>query len=109
MKDWRIWAAIIVLFFLIRMCGGCGSSSDVDKAELESAIHCLYDARIYDVEVSSVKKVKNSPPTYKVKYSYYYLGRCVDGKEAFCTLKEDGKIDVIWDENKTRDHRYSAW
>lgn len=108
MKDWRIWVALIVLFFLVRMCGGCGSSSDVDKTELESAIHCLYDARIYDVEVSSVKKVKKSPPTYKVEYSYYYLGRCINN-EAFCTLKEDGKIDKIWDKNKTRDSRYSAW
>ena len=68
----------------------------------------MYDARIYDVDISSVKKVKDTPPTYKVKYSYYYLGREVYN-EAFCTLKEDGKIDVIWDKDKTRDHRYSAW
>ena len=108
MKDWRFWTIIIALFILIRMCGGCGGSSDVDKAELESAIHCLYDARIYDVEVASVKKMKSSPPTYKVKYSYYYLGRCVEA-EAYCTLKENGKIDVIWDKDKTRDSRYSAW
>ena len=101
MKDWRIWAAIIVLFFLIRMCGGCGSSSDVDKAELESAIHFLYDARIYDVDISYVKKVKSTPPTYRIEYSYYYLGRCVDAV-AYCSLREDGKIKIIWDESKTQ-------
>lgn len=105
MKDWKIFAILLSLFLVVI---SCGSSSDVDKVELESAIHCLFDAKIYDVDISSVKKVKNSPPTYRVKYSYYYLGREVQ-KEAFCTLKEDGKIDVIWDENKTRDHRYSAW
>ena len=108
MKDWKIWFGAVVLFLMVKTCSGCGSSSDVDKEELQSAIHCLYDARIYDVEVSTVKKVKSNPPTYKVKYSYYYLGRCVDA-EAYCTLKENGKIDVIWNENKTRDSRYSAW
>ena len=108
MKDWRIWALLIGLYLVVKMCGGCGGSSDVDKAELQSAIHCLYDARIDDVDVSSVKKVKSTPPTYKVEYSYYYLGRCIDA-EAYCSLKEDGKIEKIWNKNKTRDYRYSAW
>jgi len=35
MKDWKVWALLVALFLLVKMCGGCNACSD-DNANNES-------------------------------------------------------------------------
>ena len=102
MKNWII--GIAVVFLLIYMCNG-DDSSDVNEKQLIECVWGFVDARIYDVEIESVKRVEKTPPTYKFKYSYYYNAREVKGT-GYCTLDENGNINKAWNDHRMRTYNY---
>ena len=95
---------IVAVLLLLYMCSG-DDSSDVKEKQLIECVWGFVDARIYDVEIESVKKVENTPPTYKFKYSYYYNAKEVKGI-GFCTLDENGNINKAWNDNRIRTYNY---
>lgn len=102
MKNWIL--LILAALFLLYTCSG-DDSSDVKEKQLIECVWGFVDARIYDVEIESVKKVEKTPPTYKFKYSYYYNAKEVKGT-GFCTLDENGNINKAWNDNRTRTYNY---
>lgn len=102
MRNWIIGAVVILL--LLYLCSG-NDSSDVKQEQLVECVWGFVDARIYDVEIESVKKVEKTPPTYKFKYSYYYNANEVKGT-GYCTLDENGNINKAWNDHRMRTYNY---
>ena len=78
---------------------------DVNQKQLIECVWGFVDARIYDVEIESVKKVGKNPPTYKFNYSYYYHAHEVKGT-GFCTLDENGNINKAWNDHRMNTYNY---
>lgn len=102
MKNWII--GFVAALLLLYMCSG-DDSSDVNQKQLIECVWGFVDARIYDVEIESVKKVGKNPPTYKFNYSYYYHAHEVKGT-GFCTLDENGNINKAWNDHRMNTYNY---
>ena len=101
MKDWRLWAFLIGIYLMIKMCGGCngcGSDSDTSDDEFKRAIEIRLISK-FNAEsphISTIEKISDNPSTYRFEFDYKDVYGNWQHKTAHCTFWEDGELKEIY-------------
>lgn len=95
MKDWKVWVFVIVLFLIVKNCGGCnGCSSSTPKPDLEELKRKIYyqtDWQPYQFSFEKLELSVEEPPIYDFEIKGPYGAR----KSGQVSVYEDGGIKNV--------------
>ena len=95
MNNWKTFAVCLVIYLLVRTCGGCNgcsSGGSIPKPRMEKLLERLSDESGFakhELLISDVNLIIDNPPTYEFKARGPY-GTKLTGR---CTVHNSGTID----------------